>query len=485
MTRILTLFSFVILLAPQASPAENILAKLDSVVADTMLDNARIGIEIYDITSDSAIYNVDSDKLLMPASNLKLFTTAAALELLGPKFRFETKFWKVGDIGRDSVLYGSLVIAGGGDPLISGRFRNHMTEIFDLWADSLISRGIKEINGMILVDSSFFAPPELGPGWSWDDLSYWYACPVTALAFNDNCIDLKFLPGKKVGEQAEIIFEPKTDFIQIEKNTTLTGPSGSDFSIDYYRAPDSKKVSFFGNISIDDTIGRRDFLSVNKPDLYCATILGNILISRGIKVFSDYVNYYRIPPIIFSPKIPLFTWDSDSLPVIINVINKNSQNLFAEMTLKTLGAKLGREGSFKGGCAVTDSFFRTIGITSKDLAMYDGSGLSYTNQVKPDAIIKLLKYMHKSKNYEVFYNSLGNPALDRSVRNRLKDIPGRENVRAKGGYIMNVSTLSGYLTGPKNGHLYAFSIMVNNYTCTEDDVVSWQDKLLTLLLKEF
>jgi serine-type D-Ala-D-Ala carboxypeptidase/endopeptidase (penicillin-binding protein 4) len=483
MTRILTLLSFAIFLAPQACPAENIIARLDSVVADTMLDNARIGVAIYDITSDSAIYNVDSDKLLIPASNLKLFTSAAALELLGPAFRFETKFETNGDTRRITDYIEDLVIIGGGDPLISGRFRNGMTEVLECWADSLISRGIKLINGRIAVDNSFFSGPELGPGWSWDDLSYWYACPVTALAFNDNCVDLKFLPGRKVGDPAQIITEPKSDYIRI-KNTTNTGVAGSEFTLDYYRAPNSFRVEFYGNIAIDDTSGRRDYVSVYQPDLFCATIFRDVLKKRGISIADNFIDYYSRPD-TSKLTFPIFTWHSDSLANVIKVINKNSQNLFAEMTLKTLGAELGREGSFKGGVAVTDSFFRTIGITSKDLAMYDGSGLSYTNQVKPDAIIKLLKYMHKSKNYEVYYNSLGNPALDRSVRNRLKGIPGRENVRAKGGYIMNVSTFSGYLTGPKNGHLYAFSIMVNNYTCTEDDVVSWQDRLLTLLLKEF
>jgi serine-type D-Ala-D-Ala carboxypeptidase/endopeptidase (penicillin-binding protein 4) len=484
MKRILTLLSFAILLATQASPAESIIAKLNSVVTDTMLDNARIGIEIFDITADSAIYNVDNDKLLMPASNLKLFTTAAALEMLGPSYRFETKFRIRGYANLVGGLGGDLIITGGGDPLISGRFRDRMTEIFDFWADSLISRGIERINGDILVDTSFFSGPELGPGWSWDDLSYWYACPVTALAFNDNCDDLKFLPGKKIGDPAKIIIEPDPTYILNLWNHTITGAAGSDFTIDYYRANGSKNIYLWGNIAIDDTNSRRDYVSVDQPDLHCAAVFAKVLEEHGIKGTGLSISYYYKVP-ISQPEFPLFTWHSDSLPVILNIINKNSQNLFAEMTLKTLGATFRHDGSFNGGVAVADSFFRTIGITEKDLAMYDGSGLSYTNQVKPDAIIKLLKYMHKSKNFEVYYNSLGNPALDRSMRNRLKDIPGRENVRAKGGYIMNVSTFSGYLTGPKDGHLYAFSIMVNNYTCTEDDVVSWQDRLLTLLLKEF
>ena len=480
---LISLFS---LLVTGVQAAGNLTARLDSVIADSMLDNARIGVSIFDISTDSIIYKVNSDKLFMPASNLKLFTSAAALELLGPSYRFETYFDMLGRFGSDSTLTGNLVITGGGDPLISGRFRDHMTEIFECWADSLRAKGINKISGDIIVNGSFFDPPELGPGWSWDDLSYWYACPVSALAFNDNCVDINFLPGKKIGRPAFIEIEPESDYISITNNTR-TSKAGSEFSIDYYRSPGTNKVEFFGNMAIDDTNGRKDYVSVNNPGLYCAIIFKNVLSSRNIKVIGqvrDLPDYMKMPGYLKS-EFPLFTWYSDSLPVVIKVINKNSQNLFAEMTLKTLGALFRHDGSFKGGCAVADSFFRTIGITAKDLAMYDGSGLSYTNQVKPDAIVKLLRYMYHSKNYELYYNSLGNPAEDRSMRNRLKDIPGRENVRAKGGYIMNVSTFSGYLTGPQNGHLYAFSIMVNNYTCTEDDVVSWQDRLLTILLKEF
>jgi serine-type D-Ala-D-Ala carboxypeptidase/endopeptidase (penicillin-binding protein 4) len=484
MKKQLTIILAILLAAGFAQAEEPLQSRLDSVIGDTLIDNAHIGVSVYDITADSSIYNINGDRLFIPASNLKLFTSAAALELLGPAYRFETKFWTVGTILEDSTLDGSLVITGGGDPLISGRFRDRMTEVFDYWADSLIACGIKGINGSVLIDTPWFSPPELGPGWSWDDLSYWYACPVTALAFNDNCIDLKFLPGKKIGDGAEVILEPATDYIYIDRNEAVTGPAGSDFSIDYYRAPDSKKVSFFGNIAIDDTNGRRDYLSVYKPEFYCARIFRDVLISHDIKVQSDHVGYYCIP-VIIRPEIPLFTWHSDSLANVIKVINKNSQNLFAEMTLKTLGALIRHDGSFKGGCAVTDSFFNTIGITSKELAMYDGSGLSYTNQVKPDAIIILLKYMHQSQNFEVYYNSLGNPEKDRSMRDRLKGISGREKVRAKGGYIQNVSTLSGYLAGPRDGHLYAFSIMVNNYTCPSSAVESWEDRLLTVLLKEF
>ena len=179
-------------------------------------------------------------------------------------------------------------------------------------------------------------------------------------------------------------------------------------------------------------------------------------------------------------KKPVFTWQSDSLGVVVTVINQRSQNLFAELALLTIGKEIGGEGSFSKSLEIVEAFFDSIGITSDDLDMNDGSGLSYINLVKPDAIIRLLKYMYNSNYFETYYNSLRTPRDFRLV-----GVENRENVRVKGGTIANTRTYSGYLTGPASGHLLAFSIMVNNYSCPRKYVESWQDSILEVLLKRF
>jgi D-alanyl-D-alanine carboxypeptidase/D-alanyl-D-alanine-endopeptidase (penicillin-binding protein 4) len=478
----LTIFFLILIISTSATGADNFFAEIDSFLADSALANALIGLAIFDITSDSTLYELNADKLLSPASNLKLFTSAAALELLGPGYRFKTRFFYTGNLDEKGRLNGNLIVVGGGDPLISGRFRKSITEVLYLWADSLLSYGIKEIRGDLIVDNSFFTGPQLGAGWSWDDLTDWYACPVTALVFNDNCVDLEFVPGEKVGDKAKIVINPETDYIKITNNT-ITLPAGSKFTLDYYRTPSTNYVEFFGGIAIDDS-GQVDYVSVHRPEIYCAYIFADVLEDKNINFKGDILNLddtndEKQTQIMESRK-PLFVWQSDSLGVVVTVINQRSQNLFAELALLTIGKEIGGEGSFTRSIEIVETFFDSIGISSDDLDMNDGSGLSYINLVKPDAIIRLLKYMHSSKHFDTYYNSLRTP---RSFR--LVDVENRENIRVKRGTIANTRTYSGYLTGPKTGHLLAFSIMVNNYSCPKKYVDSWQDSILEILLRRF
>jgi D-alanyl-D-alanine carboxypeptidase/D-alanyl-D-alanine-endopeptidase (penicillin-binding protein 4) len=462
--------------------------KLRALLTDSPLDNAQIGISIYDITADESLFRHNDTLLFNPASNLKLFTSAAALELLGPSYRFKTQILSRGRI-EGSRLSGDLVIVGGGDPLISGRFRSHVTEVLEYWADSLIARGVNEVEGGIVVDNSFFTGPNLGPGWSWDDLTYWYACPLSALSFNDNCVDLKFLPGPTIGSPALIECDPNIGYI-ITHNMAYTLPAESSFTLDYYRIPYTNDVTFFGGIPISDTAGEIDYVSVHRPEIYAATVFGSVLATRGVRIkgkitaiedleISKRADYSR-------PNLsPLFTWQSDTLGAVVKVIDTNSQNFFAEQTLLTLGAEKAGEGSFKAGIGVVGTFFDSIGIGGDDLAMYDGSGLSYINAVKPRAVIDLLRYISAGPNFETYYETLGNPAADRSVSKRLEGVAGRERIRAKTGHIAGVSTFSGFLLGAKSNHLLAFSIMINNYTCPRAHCEAWEDKIVTSLLENY
>ncbi len=182
---------------------------------------------------------------------------------------------------------------------------------------------------------------------------------------------------------------------------------------------------------------------------------------------------------------PLFTWQSDSLPVVLKVINTNSQNFFAEQTLRMLGVAEESDGSFKGGVKAVYEYLYSLGITDRDIIMYDGSGLAYMNLVKPNAVIRLLTAMSKSPNFGVYLESLANPEKDRALRSRLKGVSNRGNVYAKTGYISGASTFSGYIRAPKSGHLLAFSIMVNNYACDNSYSEAWQDSLVAAVLGEY
>jgi D-alanyl-D-alanine carboxypeptidase/D-alanyl-D-alanine-endopeptidase (penicillin-binding protein 4) len=358
-----------------------------------------------------------------------------------------------------------------------------------MWADSLVVRGIDEIDGNIVVDNSLFVGAELGPGWSWDDLTYWYACPISALSFNDNCVDLKFLPGQKPGDPAHIECDPNTDYI-ITHNNAYTLPAESSLTLDYYRTPNTNEITFFGGIPASDTAGEIDYVSVHRPAMYAAHVFADILAARDVRLKGALVLLDEMPG---SEKqkysrlnlSPLFDWQSDTLGVVLKVINTNSQNFFAEQTLKMLGASFESEGSFKGGVRAARRVFEKFGIDSTQLMMMDGSGLSYINAVTPRAITRLLERMAARPNFGLYYESLGNPAKDRSVRKRLVDVPNRENVRAKTGNIAGASTFSGYVLGPRTNHMIAFSVMVNHFTCHRTYVEDWEDAIIAELLRSY
>ena len=451
-------------------------AGMDEFLNDDRLQGAFVGILFEDINSDSIMFAYNDDLRFSTASNLKLFTSAAALELLGPDYCFQTDFYNSGEIKNNGKLNGDLLICGGGDPLISGRFRDTLTEVLDYWGDSLQSRGIEEIKGDLVIDNGFFKADELGPGWSWDDLTYWYACPISALSFNDNCVDFHVYPGGEADSSCRIILNPPNDYIAM-LNHTQTLLEGQENTFDFYRHPGTNIVDYFGGVAIDDPEGIVDYVSVRKPDIYCATILRDILKYRNIKLKGKIIEVDTLDTLTkyhYANLKKLFTWQSEPLSVVISVINKNSQNFFAEQTLKTIGAEIAGEGSYPASTMVVEDWLESIGITADDITYCDGSGLSYIDLAKPSAIIELLDHMYSSPNFDTYFESMAIPGVDRSVRNRMKGHPLAAAMRTKTGHIANTRTFAGYLT-TSQGKLVAFSLMVNNYAAGSDEIDNWMD----------
>jgi len=454
-----------------------------SFLSDAAVDGAQVGLLFKDIDSGTVLFAFNADKRFMPASNLKLFTSAAALTLLGPEFRFRTSVLGVGKINHAKRrLEGDLVIEAGGDPLLSGRFRADMLEIFRSWADSLKARDIETISGNIIVNNAFFENDDLGPGWSQDDLSYWYACPTSAFSFNDNCVDLKVIAGKKANDPCLVRQNPPIDYIKFI-NRTFTLPSGSPPTIDFYRFPGSDSAVISGGLAIDDTVGIIDYISVADPAKYAADVLLYVLRQEGITVTGRKVKI-NDSCVYNNGGTKIFEWQSDSLPVVISVINKNSQNFFAEQTLKTIGRISGGKGSYPVSTRIVAGWLESIGIAENDIKMADGSGLSALNLVKPSALVTLLEYMKSTPMFDIFYNSLAIPGIDRSVRSRMSGQPLAGRMRTKTGRIANVSAFSGYLTSNGN-RLIAFCILINGAMAPEKELTAWQDKLCSYFIENY
>jgi serine-type D-Ala-D-Ala carboxypeptidase/endopeptidase (penicillin-binding protein 4) len=456
-------------------------SQMDDIFSDPSFSNSTWGVLIQSLETGEYFYKRNADKLLLPASSLKIFTTAAGLILLGPEYRFTTNIYKRGSID-GSILKGDIVIQGRGDPTISGRFYgDDMMTVYNLWADSLINLGIDEIDGNIIGDDSEFDDRGLGEGWSWDDESYWYSAQSSAISFNDNCVDISVAVSKDK-KSAKINVEPFTKYV-IVTNQVMVVPKDSTTNIDVYRERGTNLITISGTIKENsDTV--KTFCTVNNPTQYAMVILKSILERRGIIIKGSPMVVEDLPrPVDYKQTELLFTNYSPPLREIIKVVNKNSQNFYAEQILKTIGLEAGHFGTTENGIEVELDIFKDMGINTDGMNIVDGSGLSRLDFVTPRNFNSLLNYMYKSKYYIPFYNSLPIAGVDGTLGTRLKNTKAEGKIRAKTGYLTAVRSLCGYaLTG--DNEPVSFSIIVNNFNVPVKLAENLQD-LVCLRLSNF
>ena len=435
-------------------------SQMNDIFNDPNFSNAQWGVVIQSLETGEYFYKRNEDKLFLPASNLKLFTTAAGLTLLGSEYKYKTNVYMNGKID-GSVLKGDLVIQGRGDPTISGRFYDgNIYKVFDDWADSLSKLGVDEITGNIIGDDNSFDEVGLGAGWSWDYESEWFAAPSSAISFNDNVVNI-YVTVNKENHLPQVSIEPVTKYIII-LNKVSTVPSDSITSINVYRDMGTNVVTVYGTIKQNsDTV--KTFVTVNNPTQYAMVVLKDVLKRMGITIDGYPIDVDDISlPLDYSKMTKLFTQYSPPLKEIIKVINKNSENFFAEQLLKTIGLETKNFGSSENGISSENKLFREMGINPEGMNIVDGSGLSRLDLVTPRQIVTLLSYMYKSKYFIPFYNSLPIAGVDGTLGNRMQNSKAQGNIRAKTGFLEGVRSLSGYAyTGDHEP--VAFSIIVNNF----------------------
>ena len=456
-------------------------AQMDDIFNDPNFANAEWGVVIQSLETGEYFYKRNEDKLLIPASNLKLFTSAAGLILLGQDYRFKTNLYVNGKVD-GSVLKGDLVIQGKGDPTISGRFyEDDMLQVFDNWADSLLNLGIDEITGNVIGDDNAFDEQGLGTGWRWDFESNWFEAPSSAISFNDNCVDIIVTINKST-KKPEVKILPDTKYI-IVINKVEAVPNDSVTSINVYREPGTNVVTVYGTIKRNaDSV--KTYVTVNNPTQYAMVVLKDVLQKKGIKIHGYPIDVDDMSsPLDYSKMILLFTQYSPPLKEIIKVINKNSQNFFAEQLLKTIGLETMGYGSAQNGITSEYNLFKDMGINPEGMNVVDGSGLSRLNLVTARQIVSLLSYMYKSKYFIPFYNSLPIAGVDGTLGDRMQNSRAQGRIRAKPGFLENVRALSGFaLTG--DNEPVAFSIIVNNYNVPVKLAENIQD-LVCLRLANF
>jgi len=436
--------------AEQVAPATQSLAAhveklLDELSKDPNSIGMHAGIAVYDLDKQTFLYRHNEKKSYVPASNLKLLTTVAALEKLGPEHQFQTHIYVRGTMLPHGVIRGDLVLKGNGDPTLTREDLRNM-------ATALREKGITHVQGDLLVDESYFDSVRLGQGWMWDDEPFGYSAQISALAVHKNAVTLTLIPDKQAGLAPTVQMEPDTSYLQVINQVKIV--EGTDADITVERARGKNIVRLTGTIGKGAQPYQED-VTMEDPALFAAEVWKQQLEAAGIKLIPSST----IKKTVLINGIPLYTHLSKPLREIISEMNKESDNLYAEMLLKTLGASQRGEGSAAAGSQVVAEVLQQAGI-EPSFRQTDGSGLSRYNLVSAEQMVKLLAYVQEQDYRELVEQSLPIAGVDGTLKTRLKGTPAENSLIAKTGSMGGVNALSGYIKA-RNGDKLAFSILIN------------------------
>ncbi|MBI4853597.1 MAG: D-alanyl-D-alanine carboxypeptidase/D-alanyl-D-alanine-endopeptidase [Acidobacteria bacterium] len=448
---------------------------------------AGVSIRIINQANGETIFEKDSEKLLKPASNMKLYTTALALETLGPDYRIRTSVYSSSKPNSEGIIKGNIILYGRGDPTLATTFRDE-SKPFDFLAKQLVDAGVKVIEGDLLADESYFRGSSLGQGWEWLDLQWAFGAEISALTAYDNKFDVEIKPGSKVGDPCQILVTPDIGEVSlINKLETVEAKAIRQIGLN--RGLSDNSLLAWGKLPLDDT-GFSTKIAFYKPAKLASVLFQQALKSAGITLKGKIVvvdSSLRSPLPPTEPEknnlVELAKIESPPLSEIIRVTNKFSQNLYAELLLRIIGRVKGHseKDSDEAAIGLMKDFLSKANINSVNLGIYDGSGLSRRDLLNVSSTTELLRYMSKSPNYEVFRNSLPIAGVDGTLRRRMSDATAKQNVRAKTGTLNNTSSLSGYVTNTE-GETFIFSIMVDNFTSEFRQALSFQDKICEYLV---
>ena len=397
-------------------------AAIDSMAGAPQFANAHWGILIVDPARGDTLYARNAGKLFMPASNMKIITSTAALTLLGPDYTYKTTFLVDGPV-QDSVLDGDLIVIGRGDPTISDNMRGVATTVMDALADSIRAHGISQITGRLVRVGNAFPDSTRGYGWEWDDLGEYYAAGVDELIFNEG--------------MAPTTPRPLPDTV---RDSAYSGPA-KDPATAYLNA-------------LNDAV-------IRKKITLDAGVLDSIL------------------PTPFKMDT-LFTFVSLPMRNILPALLKPSQNQIAEILLKTIGLERGGMGTADSARKIVGQQLLAWGVQTDGFVIRDGSGLSRHDLLTPETLVRVLDRIQRDTAFAVFYNALPIAGVDGTLRDRMKGTPAEGNAHAKTGSISNARTLSGYVT-TADGERLIFSLMASNWTGPTSSTTSVADQIVAAL----
>ncbi len=473
---------------PKTSPRDtartSLVDAIEAYVEQPRFHRARWGIVVDDLDRGRLLYARNAHDLFIPASNAKLYTAALALDTLGPDYRFRTSLYATRRADARGVLHGNLILLGRGDP---GLGMTSDGGISDAWADHLASilaqRGVRHITGDVIADDTWYAGPPYGSGWELDDALGGYAPPVSALSVQDNAFRL-FVGGK--GACCTLRIEPYTGTGVQLVSSLQRSVDGNYDPLGLYRPQGSTRLYVFG--SRPDTWQPRKFvLAVPEPARMAGRLLVQSLERYGIRV-DGHVRTRHWPHSSFDPQQPgiVHVTDVRSPPLreLVQHMLKKSDNLYAQLLLLAVGKQQQALGSCPdrlhpptltaawGLCAYR-LWLQRIGIAPGSALLEEGSGLSRKDRVTPSATVHLLEWIHRQPFADVIRSALPVAGVDGTLQYRMLDSDAAGNLEAKTGTLHLAYTLSGYVRAA-NGHLLAFSIMLNAYARPREADGRWK-----------
>lgn len=449
--------------------------QIDRAIDESKFATARWGVYAMSLRDGRTLYARNADKPITPASNMKVYTTAVALDLLGADYRWLTSVYAAAAPDAGGTIDGDLILYGRGAPDLISETRRGRTASLGQLADDLYARGVRRVRGKVIGDESYFRGEALGDGWLWNDVQWYFGAEISALSINGNETTLTVTPGSKAGDAVGVKFDSPTDYFHV-KNDANTRERGTATSLGITRGLSDNEFRIWG----DFPAGGRGFsarLAAHRPALWAAILFRDALKARGITVEGEALARDARSNLDerFDPQsgVELASIKSRTLGEVVRATNKESINLYAELILRTIGKERGSlapdrdpqrtrmRGDDEAGTAVVRMWIERAGISSSGLSLHDGSGLSRLDLVTPEATARLLAAIAKTSSASIFRDSLPVAGRDGTLGGRLRNSAGR--IQAKTGTLTYNNSLSGYIL-TEDGEPLVFSIICNNET---------------------
>ncbi len=437
---------------------------------DSLIPGVRFGMAIRSVKTGQEIGNVNGDEQFTPASTLKTLTTAAAIHFLPLDYEPKTELTVLGNVNvKKRTLTGTIKIRGEGDPNISARFYDDPFYMLYAMVDSIRAMNIDTIVGHIDLDSSYYTGPWKAENWRRNFYDAWYGAEIGPLGFNDNCVTIRFWPGYFRGDTAVVSIIPDVGYVKVVNN--LKTVKGRKKKWVYGIDPDKSVITLGGTIG-EDVDSASLVLPIRNPVGYFRAAFMQALKNRGVIFKENTMSNSKT-------ELKKFSYSAAPLLSILDEINQRSQNFHAETLLRNLGAQVVGEGSVEGGRRAERKFLLDIGLNPTDFDVWDGSGLSPENKVKPSTVAHLLAKMARHPKSEYYINSFASPGVGSGAK-RMQNLDATWLTRFKTGYIAEVYGLVGYIY-TVDGDTLAVTMYLNGTNETPD--IKSKDVLDTLWMR--